>query len=148
MKPDKINILEAAQHRDGMTVPDGYFNDFVSRMESMLPQTEFELSAEGKKKLIADATPTRWQRVRPYVYMAAMFAGAWCMLKMFTILTGAGPQPLDTNTIMAEAMGNDAFVNEYVIDDLSQWDIYDEMMDEGFNPCVLTDSMLIDTITD
>lgn len=125
-----------------MTVPEGYFADFARRMEAALPERP-----ELQQPQIS-MPRTMWQRVRPYVYMAAMFAGVWCMLKMFTILTGAGPQPLDTNTIMAKAMGNDAFVNEYVIDDLSQWDIYDEMMDEGFNPCVLTDSMLIDTITD
>lgn len=128
MKPDKINILEAAQHRDGMTVPDGYFNDFVSRMESMLPQTEFELSAEGKKKLIADATPTRWQRVRPYVYMAAMFAGAWCMLKMFSLLSPTtGGISFDNDPMVAEAISNDQFIDEYFLDDYNEYDLYDDM---------------------
>lgn len=128
MKPDKINILEAAQHRDGMTVPDGYFNDFVSRMESMLPQTEFELSAEGKKKLIAVATPTRWQRVRPYVYMAAMFAGAWCMLKMFSLLSPTtGGISFDNDPMVAEAISNDQFIDEYFLDDYNEYDLYDDM---------------------
>ena len=128
MKPDKINILEAAQHRDGMTVPDGYFNDFVSRMESMLPQTEFELSAEGKEKLIADATPTRWQRVRPYVYMAAMFAGAWCMLKMFSLLSPTtGGISFDNDPMVAEAISNDQFIDEYFLDDYNEYDLYDDM---------------------
>ena len=128
MKPDKINIVEAAQHRDGMTVPDGYFNDFVSRMESMLPQTEFELSAEGKEKLIAVATPTRWQRVRPYVYMAAMFAGAWCMLKMFSMLSPAtGGISFDNDPMVAEAISNDQFIDEYFLDDYNEYDLYDDM---------------------
>lgn len=26
---------------------------------------------------------TVWQRVKPYVYLAAMFAGIWCTMKMF-----------------------------------------------------------------
>ncbi len=132
MKPDKINILEAAQHRDGMTVPDGYFNDFVSRMESMLPQTEFELSAEGKKKLIADATPTRWQRVRPYVYMAAMFAGAWCMLKMFSLLSPTtGGISFDNDPMVAEAISNDQFIDEYFLDDYNEYDLYDDMAEDS-----------------
>lgn len=28
-----------------------------------------------------------WQRVKPYLYMAAMFAGIWCMMKMFHMIT-------------------------------------------------------------
>lgn len=128
MKPDKINILEAAQHRDGMTVPDGYFNDFVSRMENMLPQTEFELSAEGKEKIIAGATPTRWQRVRPYVYMAAMFAGAWCMLKMFSMLSSTtGGISFDNDPVVAEAISNDQFIDEYFLDDYNEYDLYYDM---------------------
>lgn len=27
---------------------------------------------------------TRWHRIRPYIYLAAMFAGIWCMMKVFT----------------------------------------------------------------
>jgi len=138
---NQSEILSKAARRDGMTVPEGYFADFTRRMEAALPERP-----ELRQPIMAPRT--LWQRVRPYVYMAAMFAGVWCMLKMFTLMSGDGHQPLDSNAIMAEAMGNDAFVNEYVIDDLSQWDIYDQMMDEGIDPGVLTDSILIDTITD
>ena len=139
---NQSEILAKAGRRDGMTVPEGYFDDFTHRMEATLPDSA---AIAGP---LDEAPRSLWQRVRPYVYMAAMFAGVWCMLKMFTMFTATGPQPLDSNPIMAEAMGNDAFVNEYVIDDLSQWDIYDEMMDEGFEPCVFTDSTLTDILTD
>lgn len=134
-------ILGRAAHRDGMTVPEGYFDEFASRMSAMLPDRP-ELAAP------VVAPRSLWQRVRPYVYMAAMFAGVWCMLKMFAIMTGGPVQPLETNTIMAEAMGNDAFVNQYVIDDLNQWDLYDEMMVDGVDPAALADSLVFDTITD
>ena len=70
MKSDKENILKKVDHRDGMTVPDGFFDDFCRRMEGQLPYNE---AAESTR--ILEAPRTLWQRVRPFAYMAAMFAG-------------------------------------------------------------------------
>lgn len=132
-KNDKI--LPQFGHNDGMTVPDGYFAEFAADLKAKLPDRP-ELLAPP-----ATATRTWWQRLRPYAYMAAMFAGVWCMLKMITMITSTGIQPLDSNPVIAEAFNNDAFVNEYVISDLNQWDIYDEMMADGLNPDALLDSI-------
>ena len=128
MKKDD-NILSRLPRHDGMTVPDGYFADFSRHMQDVLPPRP-ELAHMGEEEI----PRTRWQQMRPYVYMAAMFAGVWCMLKMFTMLTSTTPMPLDTNPVIAEAISNDTFVNEYVISDLSQWDVYDDLMDDGIVP--------------
>lgn len=127
------DILTKLDRRDGMTVPDGYFEDFAARMSAMLPERP---EAESTVRILE--RPTLWTRIRPYVYMAAMFAGVWCMLKMFTMLTSSSPMPLDANPVIAEAISNDTFVNEYVISDLSQWDIYDDLMDDGIAPDSIT----------
>jgi len=37
MKEDK-DILSRINHRDGMTAPDGWFDDFASRMADSLPE--------------------------------------------------------------------------------------------------------------
>lgn len=123
------DILKKLDHKDGMTVPEGYFKSFVERMEAELPERP-ELSAAAQTYV----PRTWWQRLRPYVYMAAMFAGVWCMLKMFTMLTSTSPQPLESNPVIAEAFSNDTFVNDYVIPDVDQWDLYDDIMDEGIMP--------------
>lgn len=130
------DILTKLDHKDGMTVPQGYFANFVKHMEETLPQRP-ELQAA----VLPQPPRSLWQRVRPYAYMAAMFAGVWCMLKMFTMLTANSPQPFETNPVMAEAFSNDTFVNEYVIPDVNQWDLYDDLMDEGFSPEGLLDSI-------
>ncbi len=129
------DILEQVNHRDGMTVPDGYFADFKSRMAASLPDRP-EITGT------VTAPMSRWQRVRPYVYMAAMFAGIWCMLKMFTMLTATSSTPLESNPVIAEALSNEDFVNEYVISDINQWDYYDELMEDGIDPDALCDSIL------
>lgn len=72
------NKIEMKFGRDtGYRVPDGYFDDIYSRISSAkgaLPE------APAEKPL------SRWHRMRPYIYLAAMFAGIWCMMKMFTMI--------------------------------------------------------------
>ena len=58
----------------GFKVPDGYFESFYKNMEESLP---------AYKEAPKSADPTIWQRVKPYIYMAAMFAGIWVMMKVF-----------------------------------------------------------------
>ncbi len=129
MKEGK-HILERIGHRDGMTVPEGYFADFAARMTASLPVTEYEQSTSASA--IA-AKRTLWHRIRPYAYMAAMFAGVWCMLKMFTMITATSDQYPQPSAVLADALNNETFVRDYVLDDLNQWDLMDEMMDSGIN---------------
>lgn len=58
----------------GWRVPEGYFDSFRDNMLSSLPE---------KKEAVREIKPTAWQRIKPYLYMAAMFAGIWVMMKMF-----------------------------------------------------------------
>ncbi len=39
------DILEKVNRNDGMTVPDGYFDDFAARMAASLPEREWEKPA-------------------------------------------------------------------------------------------------------
>lgn len=86
---------------------------------------------------------TIWQKVRPYVYMAAMFAGIWLMLQMFAMMgSPKALTPMGDNPILAEAFSNDDFVFDYLYDDLSTYDIYNELYvddssaDDGFDDIV------------
>lgn len=129
MKEDN-DILSAIARNDGLKAPEGYFEDFARRMADSLPERP-ELAQ------MATGVPPRsmWERLRPYVYMAAMFAGVWCMLKMFTGITGTQHlTPMESNPIMAEALSSDFFMNNYVLDDISDRDIMDEMMRDGISP--------------
>lgn len=40
---------------------------------------------------------------------------------------------IDRNPILAEAISNDKFFNDIIMDDISQWDIIDEMMEDGID---------------
>ena len=55
-------------------VPDGYFENLTSEVMNRLPE---------KEKLIAVQTePTMWQKVRPWLYMTAMFIGAALIIRV------------------------------------------------------------------
>ena len=64
MKEDKSDILSKIGRKSGFKVPENYFEDFASKMEQVIPQHQ----------VIPEVKPTLWNRLRPYVYLAAMFA--------------------------------------------------------------------------
>lgn len=126
MKEDKfdIRLAETMGRHDGMTVPEGYFSDFQARMESMLPE---------HKIVERPVNRTRWQIVRPYVYLAAMFAGIWCMLQMFHMMGGGGQGVVspDTNPVLAEAISDDTFMDDYYCMDVDELDFMDDLYASG-----------------
>ena len=80
----------------GFKVPENYFDDFNKRMSAMLPDVEITP---------VDVKPTMWQRVKPLAYLAAMFAGVWCMMSVFSHFTASGN--LDSVRAVAEKMTED-----------------------------------------
>ncbi len=71
------DILEKVSHQTGYTVPEGYFDNVRSKIMQNLPEYQ-----EAKPEKLSV-----WKKVQPYIYMAAMFAGIWCMMKMFHMIT-------------------------------------------------------------
>lgn len=69
---DKIRKKIGAENP--FRVPDGYFDNLTSEVMSRLPEKE--------KNAIAQREPTRWERVRPWLYMAAMFIGAALIIRV------------------------------------------------------------------
>ena len=78
MKREDSTLLNKYGKDAGFKVPENYFADFNQRMAEMLPEVEITP---------VDVKPTMWQRVRPYAYLAAMFAGVWCMMQVFSHFT-------------------------------------------------------------
>lgn len=123
---------------DGIKAPDGYFEDFADRMAAALPDRPELESPQAEVK-----RPKLWTRIRPYAYMAAMFAGVWLMLHIFTLMTnkGDGGLSLEKTPDLARAVENEQFVEDYVIDDINNWDLLDSMMADSISIYDLTDSI-------
>lgn len=105
MKQDDSTILKKYGKDPGFKVPENYFDDFNKRMTEMLPDVEITP---------VDVKPTMWQRVRPLVYLAAMFAGVWCMMQVFSNFTGSNN--LDSVRAVAEKLQDDKTnVDEFIM---------------------------------
>ncbi len=110
MKPDN-DILKQVDRRSGMTVPDDYFANFARQMMQQLPEKEFEST---------------------YVYLAAMFAGIWCMMKVFNdIGSRTADMSIENNPVMASVLSSDHFYDYYSIDNVDEYDLMEEMYNEG-----------------
>lgn len=123
-----FDILDKVNRRSGMTVPDGFFDDFARRMQEKIdaqPKTETKV-----------LPPSAWQRVRPYVYLAAMFGGIWCMVKMFNLFGVPSTNlSIDENPTLASAIVNEAFVEEFApIESIDEYSMMQEIYDSGANP--------------
>ncbi len=104
---------------NGMRVPEGYFEDFQRRMMDSLPELP---AAEAPKPR------SKWQILRPYVYMAAMFTGIYLMLNIFSLTGGFNR---NHHTQFAEVVNEQtlAYVNDYV--SLTDIDLYDDLYEAG-----------------
>lgn len=138
MMKDKENtqltgILAKADRRTGMTLPEGYFEEFVNRMQSQLPEAEWE-------KPVDESTVKRsvWQQVRPYVYLAAMFAGVWCMMQMFGLgIKSSSSLSVGQNPELTQALNDQRFVEDYVYETdypADDSELMDNLYQTGFNP--------------
>lgn len=70
----------------GFRTPDGYFDNVFAKIEASLPDMP-----ERPQPLPL----SRWQRLKPYVYLAAMFAGIWLMMKVYTSVVTDHQQSAD-----------------------------------------------------
>lgn len=134
MKDNDSKTLQGLSRDDGMTVPEGYFADFAKRMEAMLPEQEWERAEETGRVM----PRTFWQKVRPYAYMAAMFAGVWCMMKTFNLMQSSSDSIPAMPATLAEAVSDDSFMSDYYISDMDETEFFDELYDNGFTPTSLT----------
>ncbi len=99
--------LNEIGRKHGMKVPENYFADFSEKMMEQLPERELPVAEPV----------TLWMRVRPWIYMAAMFAGIWLMMKMFTTISSVeSGQPESGMVAAEEQVINDELLDFYVDD--------------------------------
>lgn len=70
----------------GFKVPEGYFESLSKEVASRLPAYPEAPRAENL---------SMWQRLKPYLSLAAMFAGIWLMMQVFHTIAPVGHLDLD-----------------------------------------------------
>lgn len=104
----------------GFAMPEGYMERMRGDVMGKLPPYP---EAPRAVKLSA------WQRVKPYVYLAAMFAGIWCTMKIFHDMSNRSAElSLDNPpALVAEAMQSSDYSAEWYVDDVYDIGLQDEV---------------------
>lgn len=97
----------------GFRLPEGSLEALYAQVSESLPERK-----ERKAPKL-----TMWQKVKPYVYLAAMFAGIWCTMKMFHLASSPEISLDNPPAMVAEAVYElpsfdyGASVSDYEIED-------------------------------
>lgn len=78
MAENKKNFSEG-RRKSPFIVPDEYFNSVADRVMMQLPELPVDNSPAQPRPI--------WKRVVPYLSLAAMFVGIWCMMKVFHMVS-------------------------------------------------------------
>lgn len=118
------NILRKVGTSNPFRVPDHYFEDFTQELMSKLPE---------KESMPLMPEPTLWQRVKPWLYMTAMFCGIMLSVRVFVGEPQKDEFPA-ISQIEAENLTDEDWeimIDHIMMDDYS---LYQYLTNADFNP--------------
>lgn len=106
------NLLKKVGTKNPFRVPDHYFEDFTQQLMSKLPE---------KESVSYMPEATLWQRIKPWLYMAAMFCGIMLSVHLFVGNPHKDAFPItmtdakDLTVEEWEVMMSRTFINDYTL---------------------------------
>ena len=85
---EEDEILKKVGRENAFKVPENYFENFTSEVMKKLPERE--------KPVFEKAEPSAWERMKPFLYMAAMFIGVALIIR---VAVGSDPKPVADQVI-------------------------------------------------
>ena len=128
----KINKLSDIEFKNPFTVPDNYFENISEEIMKNLPEKETPLPVKV----------SMWTKVKPWIYMAAMFVGTYFLVQVLLDKTGGTDGNLNRisshqNVISSDKYWSDVQITEdeffeYVEDQLINDGYYDYMYNQYY----------------
>lgn len=109
---EEDNILKKVGVGNAFKAPEGYFENLTSEVMNKLPKKE--------KPVFEVEKSTIWTRMKPWVYMAAMFIGAFLIIRVgsWTLKPEAGDASIaETEAVSDEYI--DVALDRSMMDDYS-----------------------------
>lgn len=109
---EEDNILRKAGTENAFRVPDGYFEHLTSEVMNRLPEKE--------KTDFVQKEPSLWDKVKPWLYMTAMFVGAALIIRVAS--DGKDPSSAESLAVEEDDMELeyiDAMMGNAMMDDYS-----------------------------
>lgn len=104
---EEDKLLKKAGTENPFTVPENYFESLIPEVMSKLP----EHTPVVKRKSV-----TTWMKIKPWAYMAAMFAGAALIIKIASI----NPDPFNSRKAVSADVNIESVTDEELDYALSQ----------------------------
>ena len=111
-------ILKKIGKDNHFQAPEGYFENFTSEMMSRLPEIDYTQS---------EAEVSAWERIKPWVYMAAVFVGAAFILRLGGMITKQNPDYVAAEEEQMEREYIDQLVNEGMMDDYTFYELLSDV---------------------
>ena len=118
------NILRKVGTGNPFRVPDHYFEHFTQELMNKLPE---------KEPMPLMSEPTLWERVKPWLYMTAMFCGIMLSVKVFVGEPQKDEFPAISQTEVERLPDEDweIMIDRIMMDDYT---LYQYLTDANFNP--------------
>ncbi len=120
----KFNKLKEIDKSNPFTVPENYFAQFNKEIMNRLPEKEY-----------APPQPvTLWDRVKPWVYMAAMFVGLYITINFLTkdaesdLTSGQNSPPV----ISVDTPTGNYWSNVHITEEEFYQYLEEQLVDEGY----------------
>ena len=98
--------------------PEGYFENFTSEMMSRLPEVDYNQE---------ETEVSTWEKIKPWVYMAAVFVGAAFMLRLGGTMTKQDPDYVAEEEELMEREYIDQLVDEAMMDDYTFYQLLSDV---------------------
>lgn len=127
---EEDNILRKVGKKNSFKVPEGYFENLTSEVMEKLPEKEVSAFDEVKQ-------PTMWTKMKPMLYLAAMFIGAALIIRIASP-THRQPKIVDEQLTATETAVPETVSDEYIdvaldrsmLDDYSLYVYLSDVVDE------------------
>jgi len=122
MEKERKYKLDEREPRRPFTVPEGYFENLTQNIMASLPQQDSLTQSP--------VTVTLWMRIKPYIYMAAAFAGIFFCLEFATGLNKNNQElsAQSDQTVIYSDEYIDSFLETAMIDDYT---LYYSLVESG-----------------
>lgn len=132
MKKEVLN--DKMKKENPFRIPDNYFESFSTRIMQQLPPNETNTESTSRKKVILRKNKiSAFERIKPYLYLAAMFAGLYFGIYVFNYQR--------TRLQQSSAKQETTEESSFIFTD-------DETLDEMFNFAAADKDMLYDYLAE
>lgn len=117
---EEKDLLKRYGRKTPFRVPDGYFENFADRLMQQLPE----------KESIEEPTVRLWDRVKPWLYMAAMFVGLMFSIRTL-ISTDPAAEPAACETIAGIPVDDIEPIMDYTL--MDDYTLYQYLTEADFD---------------